>query len=65
MSTQALVDRAPVRTAGPGRQGFGHTLRAEWITFWSVRSAVWSTVLLFVLGVILLVGFLVFRRRDA
>jgi ABC-2 type transport system permease protein len=51
MSTQALVDRAPVRTVGPGRQGFGHTLRAEWITFWSVRSTVWSTVLLFVLGV--------------
>lgn len=32
------------------RHGFGHTLRAEWIKFWSVRSTLWSTVLLFVLG---------------
>jgi ABC-2 type transport system permease protein len=50
MSTPALVDRVPARTVRPGRQGFGQTLRAEWIKFWSVRSTVWSTVLLFVLG---------------
>jgi ABC-2 type transport system permease protein len=50
MSAQALVDRAPVRTGGPGRQGFGNTLHAEWIKFWSVRSTAWSTVALFVLG---------------
>jgi ABC-2 type transport system permease protein len=30
--------------------GFGHTLRAEWIKFWSVRSTQWSTVAMFVLG---------------
>jgi ABC-2 type transport system permease protein len=35
---------------GVRRPGFAHTLRAEWIKFWSVRSTVWSTVALFVLG---------------
>ena len=30
--------------------GFADTLRAEWIKFWSVRSTMWSTVMLFVLG---------------
>lgn len=35
---------------GAPRPGFGHTLRAEWIKFWSVRSTLWSTVALFVLG---------------
>jgi ABC-2 type transport system permease protein len=32
------------------RPGFGATLRAEWIKFWSVRSTFWSTAMLFVLG---------------
>jgi ABC-2 type transport system permease protein len=35
---------------GVRRQGFGDALRAEWIKFWSVRSTIWSTVMLFVLG---------------
>jgi ABC-2 type transport system permease protein len=35
---------------GVRRPGFPDTLRAEWIKFWTVRSSVWSTVLLFVLG---------------
>lgn len=30
--------------------GFAHTLRAEWIKFWSVRSTVWSVVSMLVLG---------------
>jgi ABC-2 type transport system permease protein len=30
--------------------GFPHTLRAEWIKFWTVRSTFWSTAMLFVLG---------------
>jgi ABC-2 type transport system permease protein len=32
------------------RQRFSHTLRSEWIKFWSVRSTTWSTVSLFLLG---------------
>jgi ABC-2 type transport system permease protein len=35
---------------GVRRQGFPDALRAEWIKFWSVRSTVWSTGMLFVLG---------------
>jgi ABC-2 type transport system permease protein len=35
---------------GQRRPGFGHTLRAEWIKFWTVRSTTWSIVALFVLG---------------
>lgn len=35
---------------GVRRPGFGATLRAEWIKFWSVRSSFWSTAMLFVLG---------------
>jgi len=35
---------------GVRRPGFSHTLRAEWIKFWSVRSTFWSTAMLFVLG---------------
>jgi ABC-2 type transport system permease protein len=35
---------------GVRKPGFRDTLRAEWIKFWSVRSTVWSTVMLFVLG---------------
>ena len=35
---------------GVRRPGFGHTLRAEWIKFWTVRSTAWSMVAMFVLG---------------
>jgi|1186.fasta_scaffold23102_2 ABC-2 type transport system permease protein len=35
---------------GVRRQGFPDAVRAEWIKFWSVRSTVWSTGMLFVLG---------------
>jgi ABC-2 type transport system permease protein len=35
---------------GVRRPGFGATLHAEWIKFWSVRSTFWSTAMLFVLG---------------
>ena len=36
----------------PGRRapGFGDTLRAEWLKFWTVRSTGWSLVAMFVLG---------------
>ncbi len=35
---------------GVRRPGFPETLRAEWIKFWSVRSTLWSTAALFVVG---------------
>jgi ABC-2 type transport system permease protein len=35
---------------GVRRPGFLDVLRAEWIKFWSVRSTMWSTVGLFVVG---------------
>jgi ABC-2 type transport system permease protein len=35
---------------GIRRPGFSDTLRAEWIKFWSVRSTLWSTAALFVVG---------------
>jgi ABC-2 type transport system permease protein len=35
---------------GVRRPGFGDTLRAEWIKFWSVRSTAWSVVAMLVLG---------------
>jgi ABC-2 type transport system permease protein len=35
---------------GVRRPGFPDALRAEWIKFWSVRSTLWSTAMLFVLG---------------
>jgi ABC-2 type transport system permease protein len=35
---------------GVRRQGFSDALRAEWIKFWTVRSTMWSTVAMFVLG---------------
>jgi ABC-2 type transport system permease protein len=47
MSTAPVAERAPART---GQQSFGNTLSAEWIKFWTVRSTLWSTALLFVLG---------------
>ena len=46
--TVSLDPRANV--PGTRRPGFGATLRAEWIKFWSVRSTFWSTAMLFVLG---------------
>ena len=46
--TVSLDPRANV--PGARRPGFGATLRAEWIKFWSVRSTFWSTAMLFVLG---------------
>lgn len=50
MSTSTLTDRTAVHAVPTGRQGLGHTVRAEWIKFWSVRSTTWSVVMLFVLG---------------
>ena len=47
-STVVLDPRRNV--PGTPRPGFSHTLRAEWIKFWTVRSTMWSTVMLFVLG---------------
>ena len=45
------VDLDPNRNVpGVRAPGFPDTLRAEWIKFWSVRSTMWSTVMLFVLG---------------
>ena len=45
------VDLDPNRhVPGTRRPGFGATLWAEWIKFWSVRSTFWSTAMLFVLG---------------
>ncbi len=35
---------------GVRKPGFPHTLRSEWIKFWTVRSTTWSTVAMFVLG---------------
>ena len=35
---------------GIRRPGFPDTLRAEWIKFWTVRSTLWATAMLFVLG---------------
>jgi ABC-2 type transport system permease protein len=35
---------------GVRKPGFPDTLHAEWIKFWSVRSTMWSTVMLFVFG---------------
>lgn len=45
----AVATHAPVSTAARA-PGFGATLRAEWIKFWTVRSTFWSTALLVVLG---------------
>jgi ABC-2 type transport system permease protein len=45
----AVATHAPVSTAARA-PGFGATLRAEWIKFWSVRSTFWSTAMLVVLG---------------
>ncbi|RBY89250.1 ABC transporter permease subunit [Blastococcus sp. TF02A-30] len=47
-STTVVLD--PRRNVPGARQGFGHTLRAEWIKFWTVRSTPWSFAALFALG---------------
>lgn len=44
------VELDPRRNVPGTRPGFSSTLRAEWIKFWTVRSTLWSVVLLFVLG---------------
>jgi len=35
---------------GVRHPGFAHTLHAEWVKFWTVRSTRWSVALLFLLG---------------
>ncbi|MDT0276370.1 ABC transporter permease subunit [Blastococcus goldschmidtiae] len=47
-STTVALD--PRRNVPGTRPGFGSTLRAEWIKFSTVRSTMWSVVMLFVLG---------------
>lgn len=49
-ATSSTVVLDPRRNVPGTRPGFGSTLRSEWIKFWSVRSTVWSAVMLFVLG---------------
>jgi len=49
METSARVE-SPRRTT-PAAAGFSHTLRAEWIKLWSVRSTSWTLLALMVLGV--------------
>jgi ABC-2 type transport system permease protein len=45
------VDLDPDRNVpGTPQPGFGHTLRSEWIKFWTVRSTLWTTAMLVVLG---------------
>jgi ABC-2 type transport system permease protein len=50
--TAVIADRAPSRPPvhRAGRTGFGSTLHAEWIKFWTVRSTRWSFVAMFALG---------------
>jgi ABC-2 type transport system permease protein len=49
--TSRTVVLDPNRNVPGVRQpGFGDTLRAEWIKFWTVRSTQWSVATLFVLG---------------
>jgi ABC-2 type transport system permease protein len=50
-SMSRTVDLDPnSNVPGVRRPGFSRTLHAEWIKFWSVRSTIWSTVAMFVLG---------------
>ncbi|RBY75643.1 ABC transporter permease [Blastococcus sp. TF02-09] len=49
-ATSSTVTLDPRRNVPGTRPGFGSTLRAEWIKFWTVRSTTWSVVMLFVLG---------------
>ena len=46
----AVGTHAWTRVENPTKPGFGATVRAEWIKFWSVRSTFWATASLFVLG---------------
>jgi ABC-2 type transport system permease protein len=49
--TSRTVTLDPDRNVpGVRRPRFADTLHAEWIKFWSVRSTLWSTAMLFVLG---------------
>ena len=49
--TSRIVALDPNRNVpGVRKPGFRDTLHAEWIKFWSVRSTMWSTVMLFVFG---------------
>lgn len=49
--TTLTESAAPARvTARPPRQGFGHTLAAEWIKFTTVRSTGWSMITMLALG---------------
>lgn len=50
-----MTTHTPLRSDAPIHTGhapatFGHTLRAEWIKFTSVRSTLWTLTALFVLG---------------
>ena len=49
-ATSTTVALDPRRNVPGTRPGFGSTLRAEWIKFWSVRSTAWSVVAMFVVG---------------
>ncbi len=46
----AMGTHAWTRGEAPARPGFGATVHAEWIKFWTVRSTTWSVVAMFVLG---------------
>jgi ABC-2 type transport system permease protein len=48
VTTDRTPSRPPVRRSGS--PGFGRTLHAEWLKFWTVRSTKWSIVAMFVLG---------------
>ncbi|SDE83924.1 ABC-2 type transport system permease protein [Blastococcus fimeti] len=49
-AASSTVTLDPRRNVPGTRPGFGSTLHAEWIKFWTVRSTTWSAVMLFVLG---------------
>ena len=49
-ATSTTVALDPRRNVPGTRPGFGSTLHAEWIKFWSVRSTAWSVVAMFVVG---------------
>jgi len=50
MTATTVGPHAWTRHEVPDRPGFGGTLRAEWIKFWSVRSTPWSFAALLLLG---------------
>jgi ABC-2 type transport system permease protein len=49
-ATSTTVALDPRRNVPGARPGFGATLHAEWIKFWTVRSTTWSVAALFVIG---------------